>query len=468
MVISTALRRRRALALVGTACLCVFASPAAAQVAGTPPPPANASDTAPVAKPAADTAEQSFALHAQATLVVQGNPAFHAAFAGDNSLRARGETRETADFTLFAGVRPWRGAELWINPEIDQGFGLSNTLGAAGFPSGEAYKIGKKSPYFRLQRLLFRQTIALGGEREAVSADLNQLGGSRTPNRVVVTLGKFSVGDIFNTNVYAHDPRADFLNWTLLDGGSFDYAADAWGYSTGGVIELYRGRYALRAGLFNLSKAPNSVSLERDFHQYQLIAEAEEDHAIGGRAGKLKLAGYVSHGNMARLDDATALGRATGTVPDVALVRRFASRFGVSANLEQSVTDTLGAFARVSVADGRYEAFEFTDVDRSFAAGLSLKGAGWGRADDRIGAAFVVNQASAARLRYLAAGGLGILVGDGALPHPGDEHIVEIYYDFAVVKAAHVTADFQLLDHPAYNRDRGPVAVFAARFHVQY
>lgn len=463
---NTARRRDRVRILLCATNLCAL--PAHAQVAGTPAPHANAFDTAVVAKPVGDTAEQTFALHAQATFVVQGDPAFHAAFAGDNSLRARGETRETADFTIFGGVRPWRGAALWINPEIDQGFGLTNTIGVAGFPSGEAYKIGKKAPYFRLQRLFFRQTIGLGGEREAVAADLNQLGGSRALNRVVITLGRFGVDDVFDSNVYAHDPRADFLNWTLLDSGSFDYAADAWGYSTGGAVELYRGRYALRAGLFNLSKVPNSVSLERDFHQYQLIAEAEEDHTIGGRAGRVKLTGYVSHGDMARLDDATALARATATVPDVALVRRFASRFGVSLNLEQSVTDNLGIFARAGIADGRYEAFEFTDVDRSFAAGLSLKGTGWGRADDRIGAAAVVNQASAARLRYLAAGGLGILTGDGALLRPGDEQIIETYYVYAMCKAAHLTADFQLLDHPAYNRDRGPVAVFAARFHVQY
>ena len=459
--------RQRTVALISVTLLCAAAS-AGAQKTGSPTTEANPSDTKPVAAVPAEAAEQTFALHAQATFVVQGNPAFHAALAGDNSLRGRGETRETADLTLYVGVRPWHDAELWITPEIDQGFGLSNTLGAAGFPSGEAYKIGKKAPYFRLHKLFFRETIGLGGEREAVAADLNQLGGHRALDRVVVTLGKFSVGDIFDSSIYAHDPRADFLNWTLLDGGSFDYAADAWGYSTGGAVELYRGRHALRAGMFNLSKVPNSVSLERDFHQYQFIAEAEEDYAIGGHAGKLKITGYVSHGNMARLDDATARGLVTGTIPDPAPVRRFASRFGVSANLEQALTANLGVFARAGIADGRYEAFEFTDVDRSVAAGLSLKGTSWGRADDRIGAAAVINGASAARKRFLAAGGLGILIGDGALPHPGDEQIVETYYDYAVVKAAHVTADFQLLNHPAYNRDRGPVAVFAARFHVQY
>jgi len=442
--------------------------PAVAQTAGSATPPANPTDTPAASATPEATTPQTFALHAQATVVVQANPSFHAAFEGPNSLRSRGETRETADVTLYAGVKPWRGGELWINPEMDQGFGLGDTLGAAGFPSGEAYKVGKANPYFKLQRLFFRQTIDLDGTREAVAADLNQLGGSRATDRLVLTVGKFSVGDIFDSSSYAHDPRGDVLNWTLLDAGSFDYAANAWGYTYGGAAELYRGRFTLRAGLFDLSVEPNSEHLESNFRQYQLIFEVEERHQIGGRDGKVKVTGFASHGNMARLDDATALGLATRQTPDVALVRHFATRTGVSVLAEQAVTDTLGLYARAGVADGRYEAFEFTDIDRTLSVGLALKGIGWGRADDRIGLGFVVNGASAARKRYLAAGGLGILVGDGALVHAGDEHIVETYYDFAVIKAAHVTADFQLIDHPAYNRDSGPAAVLGARFHVQY
>ena len=453
---------------VGALLLAGSALPAGAQATGSATPPAKPVDTAATAATPAATAPQDYALHVQGTFVVQGNASFRARFAGDNSLRARGETRETADVTLFAGARPWRGGEVWINPEIDQGFGIGNTLGAAGFPSGEAYKVGKRAPYFRLQRLFLRQTIGLAGGSEAVAADLNQLGGARAADRVVVTIGKFSVGDVFDSSSFAHDPRGDFLNWSLLDAGSFDYAADAWGYTTGGAVELYRGRFTVRGGLFNLSKVPNSEFLEKDFHQYQLIAEGEARYTVGGQAGKVKLTGFASHGRMARLDDATALGLATGQPADVALVRRFATRFGGSVLIEQAVTDRLGAFARVGVADGRYEAYEFTDIDRTASVGLAWKGTGWGRPDDRIGAAVAVNAASAARKRYLAAGGLGILVGDGALPHAGDEHVVETYYDFAAAKAAHISADFQLLDHPAYNRDRGPVAVFALRLHAQY
>ena len=445
----------RILKLVSVLVLAVTALPAQAE------PPAESS-------PAPATSPERFALHGQATFVVQSNPSFHALFEGANSLHSRGETRETADLTFYLGASPWRGAELWADPEIDQGFGLGNTTGAAGFPSGEAYKVGKANPYFRLQRLFFRQTIGLGGDSERVEPDLNQLGGARRQDRLVLTLGKFSVVDIFDANSLAHDPRGDFLNWTLIDAGAFDYAADSWGYTTGIAAELYRGRWAVRAGVFNLSRIPNNETLETGFRQYQAVAEIEEGHRIAGHAGKIRLTGWFSHGNMARLDDALAVSRATGQLPDPAGVRRFATRAGTSIDVEQEVTRNLGLFLRAGFADGRYEAFEFTDVDRSVSAGLSLKGAGWGRADDRIGAGFAVNGASAARQRFLAAGGLGILVGDRALPRPAAEGIIETWYDLGLSRHLHATADLQLIRNPGYNRDRGPVAVLGARLHAQF
>ena len=423
---------------------------------------------APDDRPAAPAPSQSFALHGQATFVVQSNPRFHALFEGPNSLHSRGETRETADLTLYLGIAPWRGAELWADPEIDQGFGLGNTTGAAGFPSGEAYKVGKANPYFRLQRLFFRQTIGLGGDSERVEPDLNQLGGTRRRDRLVVTIGKFSVVDIFDANGLAHDPRGDFLNWTLIDAGAFDYAADSWGYATGIAAELYRGHWAIRGGLFNLSRIPNNETLETGFRQYQAVGEIEEDYSIAGHDGKVRLTGWFSHGNMARLDDALAIARATGRPPDPAAARRFATRAGASLDAEQEVTRNLGLFLRAGLADGRYEAFEFTDVDRSLSAGLSLRGAGWGRAGDRLGAGIALNGASGVRQRYLAAGGLGILVGDGRLPHPGTEGIFESWYDLGLSPHLHLTADFQLIRNPGYNRDRGPVAVLGARLHGQF
>jgi high affinity Mn2+ porin len=82
--------------------------------------------------------------------------------------------RQTFDLPLFGGLRVWQGAERWGNPEVDQGWGLSNTLGVAGFTSAEAYTVGADAPSVQLPRLFVRQTLNLGGEAAQVEAGLNQ------------------------------------------------------------------------------------------------------------------------------------------------------------------------------------------------------------------------------------------------------------------------------------------------------
>jgi high affinity Mn2+ porin len=410
---------------------------------------------------------QTFAIHGQATFVLQGTPGFSSPYAGPNSLTPN-QRKETIDATLTIGVRPWAGAEIWADPEIDQGFGLSNTLGVAGFPSAEAYKVGQKSPYVRLQRAFFRQTIDLGGASETVQGGANQLAGTRTANRIVLTIGKFGVGDVFDTNRYAHDPRGDFLNWSLVDAGSFDYAADAWGYSTGVAAEWYQGPWTLRLGAFNLSKIPNGETLESGFQQYQLDGEIEHRHTIRGRDGAVRVTVFRNRGNFGRFDDALALAATTGATPDTALVRARRTRAGADLNIEQAVTDSIGLFARAGFADGQIEPYDFTDIDRTVQAGVSIDGKGWGRAGDTIGVAAVVNGISKAHQRYLAAGGLGVLVGDGRLPHSGDEAIGEAYYDWKAIKGVEISLDYQLIGNPGYNRDRGPANVFAVRLHGEF
>jgi high affinity Mn2+ porin len=404
-------------------------------------------------------------LHAQTTFVEQYHPAFHSPYRGPNSLAPQSVGDETFDATAFIGVRFWQDGVLYADPEIDQGFGLSNTLGVAGFPSGEAYKVGKEAPYFRLQRAFFRQTFDLGGESQKVDPDANEIGGTRTADNLILTAGKFSVTDVFDTNQYAHDPKQDFLNWALIDSGAFDYAADAWGYSYGGAAEWTRGWWTLRAGLFDLSRVPNSVKLMRGFGQFEAVAEAEERHTLLGRSGKLKVLGFLNRGNMGSYDDAIALAEATHSLPDTALVRRYKSRPGIALNLEQGLTDDLGFFARASLNDGSQEAYEFTEINRSLAAGLALKGTSWSRGDDTLGAAVVVNGMPSAARDYFADGGLGILIGDGRLPHYGSEDILEAYYKAQLWKWLAVSADYQFVARPAYNSDRGPVSVFALRLH---
>lgn len=415
----------------------------------------------------AQVAPQSFAAHGEFTYVEQEDSNFNAPYAGPNSLTP-GQGRETTDANLSLGAALWPGAEIWINPELDQGFGLDNTLGIAGFPSGLAYKVGADRPYFRLQRLFVRYTLNGAGEREPVAAAAGVLGGERSVDRWVFTAGKFGVTDIFDSNDYAHDPREDFLNWAAIDAGAFDYAADAWGYTVGAAVERYQGQWSFRAGIFDLSDVPNSAHLEPGFHEFQMITEVEHRQQIAGHPGKVLVTGYETRGRMGLLDEATAIAEATDTAADVAAVRRYRSRFGGLVAVQQELLPDLGFFARYSKAAGNVEAYEFADIDRSLAAGLAFKGSPWHRGQDVLGAAFIDNGISAARERFLDAGGLGILVGDGKLPHPGAEQIVETYYSASLCAYAQLSLDYQWIANPAYNRDRGPVSVFAVRMHAQF
>jgi high affinity Mn2+ porin len=410
---------------------------------------------------------ETWSLHGQITFTEQYHPAYSSPYAGPNSLDPASDGRETFDATLFAGVRLWDGAEAWANPEIDQGFGLSDTLGIVGFPSGEAYKIGKASPYFRLHRLFLRQTFDLGGDTETIAPDANQLGGVRDQDNIVITAGKISAVDIFDTNDYAHDPRGDFMNWTIIDSGAYDYAADSWAYTYGGVIELTQSWWTWRWGLFDLSRFPNEANLVRGFGEYEIVTEAEARETLGGRPGKIKLLLFVNRGRMGSYEDAIALGQATNSVPSTALVRKPAFRGGAALNLQQEINDNLGAFARFSLNDGSKETYEFTDVNASATAGLSLNGNLWGRPQDRIGIAGLVNGISKSARAYFDDGGLGLLIGDGRLTHYGTEDILETYYRAPLTQWLSAGVDYQFIANPAYNRDRGPVSVLSFQLHSQ-
>ena len=276
------------------------------------------------------------------------------------------------------------GRRVWVDPEIDQGFGLSGTLGVAGFTSGEAYKVGASVPYARVPRAFIRQTVDLGGDSQKVDSDLNKFSGSQTANRLVITVGKFGVTDVFDNNKYAHDPRNDFMNWALIDTGTFDYAADAWGFTYGAAAEWYQGDWTVRGGVFDLSIVPNSTELDPTFDQFQWVGEIERRYELWGQPGKVAVTGFLSRGRMGSYADALALAAATGGVPSTAAVRQYTSRGGLSVNIEQQITEQLGAFARAGFANGDIEPYEFADIDRTVAAGLSLNGKSWGRPDDTL------------------------------------------------------------------------------------
>jgi high affinity Mn2+ porin len=418
--------------------------------------------------------QDRFNVHGQTTFVWQSYPAIRSPYVGPNSLPAPGLGRETLDATLFAGIRLWQGGEVWINPEIDQGHGLAETHGVAGFPSGEAFKQGFSYPYTRIQRTFLRQTINLGGESGKTDADINQFANSITANRLVLTVGKVAITDFFDTNKYANNPKSDFLNWSLISAGTFDYAGDGWGYTYGGAAEWYQDHWTLRAGVFDLSAtpaggdSPEGTFLDPSFNNFELVGEIEERHQLWGQPGKLKLTGYLERGRMGTYQNAINLAQLTGQPADINAVRTYTTRPGVSINLEQQVSETLGVFARAGWADGTREPWDFTDIDRTFSGGASLSGKLWGRPDDTIGVAGVINNISGVHAAFFNAGGLGILIGDGQLPNPGLEEILETYYSYAVTQATKISFDYQFINNPAYNTQRGPVNAFAVRLHTQF
>ena len=414
---------------------------------------------------------ENWAVRGQSTFTFQYHPAFASPpIISPKTVNNGRRGAEDSNTTIGAGLRLWKGAEFWIESEVDQGFSLQKAQGIAGYVEGNAFKLSQDAPFWRLSRAFMRQTIGLGGERQEVAADTNVLRGFQDTNRIVVTAGKFSVIDIFDNNTYAHDPRVDFLNWVFSDSGAFDYATDPFGMNYGIAIEWYQSRWALRAGLFDMAISPEAQFLDMRFlHQVQGVLEAEERHVIEGRPGKFSMLFFANRGLMVKLSDYINLANATGTVPDQTRLRRFRTRIGFSLNFEQAITDQLGVFARASWADGGLEVLNFTDIDRAVAFGVSLKGGDWNRPDDVFGAGFAFNAISRDRLNFLRAGGQGSVISDG----PGSplraagEQIFEAFYNISIKKWLNLTPDYQLVNHPAYNVDRGPVHVFSLRLHAQ-
>lgn len=413
-------------------------------------------------------AAEQYSFHGQVTWVPQGYPGFHAMYSGPESLPPQAHVAENFVADAFLGVKLWQGAGFYYNPEIDEGFGVGNTFGIAGFPSAFAYKVGESEPYIRNQRYFLRQTIGLGGGTEQIDAGADQLAGPTSANRLTFTVGKYSVVDIFDDNKYAHDPINTFLNWSIIDMGAFDYAADSWGFTYGATAEWKQDWWTARAGVFQLSQTPNSEVIEPVlFRQFESVVEFEERHKIWEQPGKLKFLFYANDGYVASFNQAVAQGFASGVTPDLASVRARRVKVGGGVNLEQQITPDVGLFARFSMDNGQYETFDFTDIDRSLSGGVSISGDLWGRTKDQIGIGGALNAISHARANYLAAGGLSILLGDGALSYAG-ERILEAYYKYMIADGIHISADYQFVDNPGYNTARGPVSLFALRFHAEF
>jgi high affinity Mn2+ porin len=404
-------------------------------------------------------------LRGQSTFVQQFHPAFRAPYRGDNSLGAGDQGRNTLSFDILVGRRLWQGAEVILDPQISRGYGLSGTRGLAAFPNGEAFRIGSDSPTLYVARAFLRQTIALSSAGDVPEHDPLRFAGVLPRERITITAGKFPVFDIFDDNRYAHDPRTQFLNWAFASAGAFDFANDAKGFTNGLALEWDNGAWGLRGGAFQVAKRINSLSLDpQPLRGFQLLAQADRFYDWSGRPGALRLLFGLSR-TRAQHWDALVEGDITATEvsPDGASTTKTMAVL----NWEQELRDDLGAFARASWNDGKTQNWMYTEMDWAISAGLSWAGQRWGRAEDTVGLAGNVGGLSPSHRRFLEAGGIGFITGDGKLNYR-TELAAEAYYRWRAAPGTDVTADLQVFGNPAYNADRGPVAVLGLRLRTAF
>lgn len=410
-------------------------------------------------------------IHGQTTYVQQGYPSFKAPYSGQNSLPPAAQTKNTWTASAFISARPWEGGEIYFNPELLQGFGLSDTTGAAGFPNGEAQKSDFPYPHYNVSRLFLRQTFGLGGEQEAVESSYGQMSGKKDISRLTLQVGKFAVHDVFDNNAFAQDPRVDFLNWSIWAAGAFDYPADKVGLTYGAVAELNQRSWALRAGYFLIGDQSNSNNFDMAvFRRGGYVGELEERYSLFSQPGKLRITGWMNEAFAGNFSDAVSLMLANpGLDVNSAIVatRQGRPTYGYVVNLEQSITDDIGAFARWSWNSGQNEISAFSDINSSLSLGTSIKGTAWGRPDDKIGIAGAFNGISKEYRDFVAAGGMGVLIGDGMLNY-SSERVLEAFYAWRLAKDTTLTFDYQYLMNPAYNADRGPISVFSGRLHSEF
>ncbi len=408
--------------------------------------------------------EQGWMLRGQATFILQGHPRFSSPYRGAGSLSPAPNARNTLSTDLVLGRQLWRGAEVIVDASVTRGFGLSNSTGAAAFPNNEAFRLGSTEPTFFIPRAFLRQTIALSGDTVPDDEDPLRFNGPLPRERLTITVGKFSVWDIFDDNLYAHDARTQFLNWALVGAGAFDFSADARGWTYGAALEWENGVWAVRAGAFQVARRANGLFMDPSITRaWQVIGQVDRFYEIGGRAGAVRLLYGASRARQSSWGELFENGFDTFEKnPSGYRLKQM-----VALNMEQALTDDLGAFLRLSWNDGRTQNWMFTEMDRAVSAGLSLRGDRWARPADTIGLGTNIGWISAGRRQYLEAGGIGFITGDGRLNY-SPEWATELYYDARLAPGLSMALGYQLIANPAYNADRGPVNVFSLRTRVAF
>ena len=427
------------------------------------------SDPAPTMFPHPES--DRFWLSGQANFIFQTHPPFHALYSGKNSLSPDYEKATSRVLTLYTGYRFSDSAEFILDVEEAGGAALSTGLGLAGNTDLDIVRNPSlsKAPY--LARGMIHKVFALSKDKVENERNSLSLFKELPRRRLEVRFGKFSMVDFFDQNSVGSDTHFQFTNWTVDNNGAYDYAADTRGYTVGATADYEDRNWGFRFAEALMPKVANGIDLVwKPWQAHSENFEYELRHGvIPKKPGVVRLLAYTNYANMGIYRVAIAQFRAgLLPVPDITNHPWHITRkYGFGINLEQNLTRHFTAFGRFGWDNGKTESFAYTEVDQTFAGGLGVNGSWWHRRNDRAGVAVVTNGICKDHQIYLADGGLGFLLGDGAL-HYGRENIVETYYTAHVWRGIYIAPGVQHINNPGYNRDRGPVTVPTLRLHTEF
>jgi len=413
--------------------------------------------------------------HFQLTSIAQKHSGFKSLYTGNNSLADTVEpTALSLTSTLFFGRKLWKGAAIYFNPEMSGGKGLSFTKGVAGALNGETYRVGATEPQVFVARAYLQQHFPIGkGKYEPFSDDVNQVADRIPSSRITLTAGKFAMSDLFDDNQYGKDPRAQFFNWSIWANGAWDYPADTRGYTYGVVAELVKPGWSVKVSTVAVPRIANFHLLEYKVPKaHSETIELDHSFLIRKKEGRVRFLLSNTHSKAPSYEegmqaintkDSFVLNVISGNVENNSYGGK---KLGIGINVEQALTDQIGFFSRLGWNDGKDVSWAFTEIDRTLSLGISIRGTGWHREDDVFGIAGVANAISKDHKEFLKAGGYGFIIGDGRLNY-GYESIIETFYNARLLNFLWASFDYQFVNNPAYNKDRGPVHVFAIRVHVE-
>jgi high affinity Mn2+ porin len=443
-----------------------------------PAPPAAGTDDSSDADPLtvfphSETAR--YWLSGQGNVVFQWHSRFPAKYTGPQSLTPWPQSATTHVLTLYAGYELTNTTEVFADAEYATGGGIAGAFGLAGYTNLDSVRTVSgaqlpTTPY--LARLMIRQIIPLSDERVEEDRDELHLATSVPARRIEFRVGKFDLADFFDLNTWGQDSHLQFLNWTVDNNGAWDYAANTRGYTDGVLLEYDDHWWTVRFAEALEPKIANGIHLDADVARSR--AENLELEARGSlfanRAGVVRLLSYLNHADMGSYAESVAdyLTSDRTSVPNIIDTRREGRhKYGFGLNFEQAVTSNFGIFGRLGWSDGHNESWAYTEDDRTIEIGGFFSGAQWHRKNDRAGVAFVANGIAKSHQTYLADGGLGFLLGDGALTY-GPEEIFEGFYTTHIWRGFFASFDIQHINNPGYNQARGPVTVPGLRLHVDF